>query len=357
MHALATESGTRTRRQALAAWSQRTGMLSLAGKIRGLLRQDLRILAYHRVLDSVDPDRFEFDLELISASADAFRRQMNMLKRDFEPMRFDQVIEYMDAGRRLPARAVLVTFDDGYDDNYRVAYPILRELGVPAMFFVSTGHIESGMPYAYDWLVHMICKTEATELVVPEAAVAWNLPTGLQARRQCAASFLLALKRCDALVQEAIIESLAHRWEMPVAVHPECRPMSWAQLGEMRDGGMEIGSHGVHHRMLAKLPPQLMDREINESKSALESMLGEPARVISYPVGGYEAFDDDVAMVARNAGFRMACSYITGTNRMVAAAFFSLRRLHVERSVDAAWFQGMLELPEIFSYRTNMLIG
>ena len=78
------------------------------------------------------------------------------------------MIDALDHGRALPRRAVVVTFDDGYDDNYRVAFPILRELGMPATFFVSTGHIDSGRAYAYDWLVHMIRTVHAARLQVAE---------------------------------------------------------------------------------------------------------------------------------------------------------------------------------------------
>ncbi|MET0813905.1 MAG: polysaccharide deacetylase family protein, partial [Pseudoxanthomonas sp.] len=147
------------RRQRLARRSHAAGLLPVLRRLRSALRHDLRILAYHRVLESADPEGFSFDTELISATGDQFREQMRAIKRDFHPMRFDQVLSCIDANRRLPKGAILVTFDDGYDDNYRIAYPILRELGMSAMFFVSTGHIDSGMPYAYDWLVHMICTT------------------------------------------------------------------------------------------------------------------------------------------------------------------------------------------------------
>ncbi|RYZ70809.1 MAG: polysaccharide deacetylase [Lysobacteraceae bacterium] len=349
--------GYRTRRQTLAGWGHRTGLLSLAGRVRGLLHQDLRILAYHRVLDSVHPPGFEFDLELISASAESFRRQIAVLRRDFVPMRFDEVIDCIDRRRRLPPRAVLVSFDDGYDDNYRVAFPILRELDVPAMFFVATGHIESGLPYAYDWLVYMICTTPATELSVPAMGVDWILPATPAERRGHASRFLELLKREDALAQQDIMQSLEQEWGMPRIPHPDCRPMTWAQLREMRDGGMELGSHGVHHHMLAKLPHAQMVAEIRGSKMALESNLGQDVCAMSYPVGGFEAFDDAVMEAAGAAGFRLACSYVSGTNRLRRQPLHSLRRLHVERDVDAAWFHGMLELPELFTYRTNMLIG
>ncbi len=133
-----------------------SGALHSLQRVRSWWQKDLRILAYHRVMPLPDPATFDFDLELISTSPERFRVQMQRLKQHFRPLRLTDVVAALNAGDALPPDAVVVTFDDGYDDNYRIAYPILRELGIPATFFVSTGHIDSGKPFAYDWLVHMI---------------------------------------------------------------------------------------------------------------------------------------------------------------------------------------------------------
>ncbi|MET0582208.1 MAG: polysaccharide deacetylase family protein, partial [Pseudoxanthomonas sp.] len=264
----------------------------------------------------------------------------------------------IDANRRLPKGAILVTFDDGYDDNYRIAYPILRELGMSAMFFVSTGHIDSGMPYAYDWLVHMICTTAATRLQARELGIDWEIPATLDERRVLAARLLDQLKGLDDAGQEALIARLEREWDIPRgAGHPQCRPMDWAQLREMHEGGMEIGSHGVGHRMLAKLPKDQMRKEVNGSKNALERELGAPVQVLSYPVGGPDAFDTETVEVVRAAGFRMACSYVAGTSVIEPGSRYSMRRLPVESEMDAAWFSAMVALPEIFSYSSRLRTG
>lgn len=337
----------------MAGWLHKSRILPWVGRMRGILRSDLRILAYHRVLESTEPAGFRFDPELISASASTFREQMAAIKRDFHPMRFDEVLDCIEHGRKLPARAVLVTFDDGYDDNYRIAYPILRELGMSAMFFVSTGHIDSGMPYEYDWLVHMICTTTAPDMRIPELDVAWELPNSLEGRRGVAARLLAHLKSFDASTQESAIARLEREWNMPRTPHRDCRPMSWEQLREMHRGGMEIGSHGVDHRMLAKMAHAPMVEEVRKSKETIERELAAPARALSYPVGGYAAYDQHVIDAVRDAGFSVACSYVAGVSAPDRTALYSLRRLHVERNTDAAWFTGMLELPELFNYATH----
>lgn len=330
------------------------GLLRPLQRMRSWWHRDLRILAYHRVLAEVDSEAFEFDLDLVSASAAGFREQMKLLRQRFQPMRLGDAVAAIMARQALPANAVVVTFDDGYDDNYRVAYPILRELGVPATFFVSTGHIDSGLPYDYDWLVHMLLATTQSNISIPELAMDTPAPPTRAARRYLVSHALRRLKMLDGPAQAALIARLARDWEMlRERSHVNCQPMSWQQLREMHDSGFEIGSHGVHHRMLAKLPQAELEFELRESKAVLERELGAPVSLIAYPVGGYSAFDDRVIDATAAAGYLAGCSYITGTNPVANLQRYALRRLAVERNMGLGWFDAMLTLPEWLSYSTS----
>jgi peptidoglycan/xylan/chitin deacetylase (PgdA/CDA1 family) len=331
-----------------------SGLLHSLQRVRSWWQKDLRILAYHRIMPLPDPDTFNFDLELISTTPERFREQMLRLKERFNPVRLSDVVAAMDAGEELPPDAVAVTFDDGYDDNYRIAFPILQELGIPATFFVSTGHIDSGRPYAYDWLVHMILRTGAPSLVIPELGIDVPIPSGREERRQLAGRVLLEMKGLGALGQSALITRLEQQWRMPSedARPAECRPMSWDQLREMHAAGFEIGSHGVHHRMLAKLPPADMEAEVRASKATLDREIGETRGLMSYPVGGDRAFDAGVIKATHDAGFDLAVCYICGTNPQPASNRYSLHRLPVERTMGPGWFASMLTLPRLMSYPT-----
>jgi peptidoglycan/xylan/chitin deacetylase (PgdA/CDA1 family) len=314
-----------------------SGLLHSLQRVRSWWRRDLRVLAYHRVLPLPNPATYEFDLGLISAPPDEFRDQMLLLKQRFHPMRLSDVAAAIDEGRDLPADAVVVTFDDGYNDNYHVVFPILRELGVPATFFVSTGHIDSGRPYAYDWLVHMILLTPATRLVLPELGLDVALPADRTGRRAIAVDVLFRM----------------NEWGMPSdTAPPDCRPMTWDQLREMHAAGLEIGSHGVHHWMLSKLPQAELEAEVRQSKEALERELGVAPLLMSYPVGSGRAFDRRVIDTTRDAGYALACSYISGTNPQPASNRYSLYRLAVERNMGKGWFDAMLTMPNLMSYPT-----
>lgn len=345
-------------RETLGEWCYSSGLLHILQRGRAWLRRDLRILAYHRVLNLPDPNAFAFDLDLISTTVDGFREQMRLLQQRFSPMGLGEVVAVLDEGKRLPTNTVVVTFDDGYDDNYRVAYPILRELGIPATFFVSTNHIDSGQPFAYDWLVYMILHTRVQRLALPELGMDLTMPLQRAERRQLAGGVLRRMKGLDDAIQSSLIARLEHEWQMPrEAGHPDCRPMSWDALREMHAAGFEIGSHGVHHCMLAKLPPDQLEAELVGSKAAIERELGGPATLLSYPVGGDLAFDDRVMRATMAAGYRAACSYICGTNRQFALNRYALYRLPVERAMGAGWFAAMLTLPELMGYPTVGRVG
>jgi len=334
----------------LATLLHNTGLIAGLTMLRSALVRDLRILAYHRIMTVENEDTFDFDIDLISASEQQFREQMELLSRRFHPIRFRDVIDAFERGTALPPRPVIVSFDDGYDDNYRTAFPILREFGIPATFFVSTGHIDTGQAYAYDWLVHMICLATAERLRIPELDIDEPLGGDRGHRRVLAAHLLDRMKWLDAGAQASIVQRLETEWSMPRSPHKDCRPMTWDQLREMHAAGMEIGSHGVWHNMLAKLPHEEMVAEVNRSKASLDRELGVPAEVLSYPVGGVDAYDEGVMRAAREAGFKVGCSYTSGTSPVPTHVQFELRRLPVERHMDLAWFASLIGLPEVFSF-------
>ncbi len=337
------------RRERLARRAQSLGLLPLLRRVRGWLRRDLRVIAYHRIRD-MDAG-FRFDPMLVSAFPEAFREQMRHIATRFHPVACAEVIAALDGGAPLPRDAVLVTFDDGYDDNFHVAFPILRELGVPATFFVATGHIDNGLPYAYDWLAYMVRTIEAPRLQVAALGIDQALPGDPAARVPVVDHLLDRLKYLDDAGQQAVIAQLEQAWNLPrSAGHVDCRPMTWNQLRAMQAAGMSIGGHGSHHRMLAKLPDQALREEIDDCQARLTAELGAPALAISYPVGGPDAYDARVIAAARDAGFRLGFTYLNGCNRWPLGEHFSLRRMAIERSADMGWFPAMMAVPELFSH-------
>ncbi len=340
------------RRERLAALCERWRLLPLLRRVRTGFRHDLRILAYHRVASRIDAEHFDFDVELLSADAEGFRAQMRHLRERYTPLRFRDVLALRDAGHEPPRNAVIVTFDDGYDDNHDVALPILRELGVPATFFVSTGHVDSGLPYAFDWAAHAILSAPVGRLQLHKPELSLELGESRASRRTVVPKVLDRLKALDGRAQQEAIAAIELECGVgPARASVNCRPMSWDQVRALHAAGMEVGSHGVHHRMLAKLDASAIEYELATSRDRIAQELGAAPLTLAYPVGGTDAYDARVVDIARKLGYRIACSYIPGINPLASADWYALRRIAVERDTSAAMFAAQLAMPELFGNR------
>ena len=328
----------------------RIGALRIISSARAMVIRHLPILAYHRILNCLDEDLFKFDPELVSARGDQFRWQMNYIKKRFSPIKFQDLVLAIETGAVLPKHPIIITFDDGFDDNYRVAYPILHDLGIPATIFLSTGYIGKNNTFWFDWLVYMICTTSKTELELTGVGHI-VLKNGLKERRAICKELLKWAKRIPEVNRRQLIVDVEKQVDMcqPKEGFTESRPLTWEQVKEMAENGIEFGSHTVNHPILANLDEEDLKHELTQSKTTIEHKIGQEVNVLAYPVGGYIAFNKHVQVVAKKSGYKLACSYLPGTNKQNISDHFALRRLHVERYTDEASFAAMICLPEILS--------
>lgn len=328
-----------------------TGLHGLSSFLRGFRADEVPILAYHRVFDIGQEAAFSFDPDLVSASSSAFAWQMQYLRDRYHPITFQTLLNVMDGKEELPPRPVIVSFDDGYDDNYLNAFPVLRSLEMPATIFVSTGYVGSGKPFWFDLVAHILYHAPTGTMTVKALGITLSLDASVDSRRVAASRLLSALKRVSNAQRLDILDWLEH--EHGAAMRPAdfrlSRPLDWNQIREMSATGMEFGSHTVNHPILSRLDDDELRQELTESRRHLERELGKPAPVLAYPVGGPEEFNEKVTQAAIAAGYRLGVSYMPGVNRLGHMDRFRLRRQHVERYISNAYFAGLLSLPEIFA--------
>lgn len=308
----------------------------------------LAILAYHRVFDLDREKDFPYDPELVSASVEEFGWQMETLSRHFEPLHLSEVLRHLDEGRPLPPRAVAVTFDDGHLDNYTNAFPVLRRLGVPATIFLSTGYMDQEETFWFDEVAFRFQRTPRRELELATLGLRLALGDPGQ-RRQATEGVLARMKEVPNTERLAALRELAVESGIDgTRSDTRSRPLTWEQVREMRDGGVEFGSHTVSHPILSRLRDDELRTELDASKRELEKQLGRPADCLAYPVGGETAYDQRVVDVARECGYRMALTYVSGPNPWPPGDRYRLQRLHVERYTTRARFTGMLAFPSVF---------
>jgi peptidoglycan/xylan/chitin deacetylase (PgdA/CDA1 family) len=269
-------------------------MLSTRGK--------LLILTYHRVC--AQPDR------LITGNANAagFTRQMQLLGRAFRVLTLTEAVERMHE-RTLPARAVCITFDDGYADNVDVAAPILHRHGLPATFFIATGFIDGGRMWN-DTIIETVRAARGTELDLTELGLG-RFAIGTMAARAALVNELIGrCKYLEPAERKAKTEAIA----AAAAVTPPADLMMRSeQVRALHRAGMEIGAHTVSHPILSAIPPARAREEIVASRDRLATLTGAPVRTFAYPNGkpGVDYGSEHVDAV-RAAGFDVAVSTVWG---------------------------------------------
>ncbi len=268
-------------------------------------RGRLSVLMFHRVLAVEDPlFPEEFD-------AARFDEVCGWLKELFNVLPLDEAVARLKAGT-LPARAVAITFDDGYADNREIALPILQRHGLSATFFIATGFLDGGRMWN-DTVIESVrlCKLSALDLSGWPGLPATPLPLGDAASRRAAIDRILAaIKYLPPPERQALTVRLAERCAVQP---PDNLMMSSAQVRELRDAGMRIGAHTVSHPILARLSADEARREIAASRDFLEALLGERVGLFAYPNGrpGTDYLPEQARLV-RDLGFDAAVSTAWG---------------------------------------------
>ena len=201
-------------------------------------RSRVVVLCYHSVHpDAGSPTR---------TPPDVFEQHMYWLRERCDLISFAQLREEGDPSDGARP-AVAVTFDDGFADNYVHALPILRRLGIPATFFVSTGLVERS--------------------------------------------------------SDAIQERSWHGWRDPGST------LTWKQILEIRAAGMDIGAHGHSHRSLGKLTDDEVVADLSTCKRIMEDRLGESVMALAYPHGRPRRdFSSRTKRLAKDVGYRLGAA-------------------------------------------------
>jgi peptidoglycan/xylan/chitin deacetylase (PgdA/CDA1 family) len=271
-------------------------LMSPPGRLASLL-----VLMYHRVLPVPDP------LQPDEPDAALFAAHMDLLRQTFHVLPLGEAVERLSSGS-LPARAVSVTFDDGYANNHDVALPILLARGMRATFFVAPGFTGKGRMWN-DTVIESL-RRAGDELDLSDLGLGRHEFPDLRSRYRAIGTLLAALKYLDPTERLAKVDSIANR---AAAELPLNLMMSETQLRNLASEGMEIGAHTVNHPILTRLDAGQAASEIAASKGTLEEVACSAVTSFAYPNGrpGEDYGRVHVDLV-RAAGFRNAVSTAWG---------------------------------------------
>jgi peptidoglycan/xylan/chitin deacetylase (PgdA/CDA1 family) len=310
----------------------------------------LTILAYHRIGQSpvnTSAGAEMLDDKLISASQAGFTWQMEYLNRNFHIITADHLLTSAREGAPLPPNAALITFDDGYRDNFDLAFPILSARRIPAVVFLTTGLIGTTKRLWWD---------EIASLLVSTAAAAVSLPGAGSLRLQSAKDrnktreiLRRRFKTMSGSQQEAALRDLRKQ------LQPERQPetcerifLNWEEIRAMQACQISFAAHTHTHPILTRIPLDEAEQEISRSRHIIEQETGCPVQFFAYPNGRSADFSAQTRELLIKLGFVSAVTLMPGSNSLKRQNidWLSLRRVYIgsdDRSAFIAKVSGALD--------------
>jgi peptidoglycan/xylan/chitin deacetylase (PgdA/CDA1 family) len=316
-----------SRRQVLASAMIRTGLLNLIEHLP--LRPHLVVINHHRIGDA---QACTFDRGVFSATAAGLEQQiLELRRRGYALLSVEESLELLQKRQSIRHKAALLTFDDGYKDNYDNAFPVLSKHKVPAMFFLVPSYVgTSAIPW-WDQIAYSVRHTKRSAFTLRyPSEISIDCSDTEVAIRQVLRHF----KRADNILQEKFLASLEEETGVSIASE-ERRFLSWEEAREMQADGMDFGSHTVTHRILSQLSREEQAEELSRSREEIAVRLGCEIYALAYPVGGPDCFTDDTLALAAEAGYKIAFTFTGNASSLSAANLFAISRASMPTQLPA----------------------
>jgi peptidoglycan/xylan/chitin deacetylase (PgdA/CDA1 family) len=308
---------------------------------RELQRGRCAILAYHGVLSGAD-DRYDF-LNHNFVAAEAFERHLRYLTRYYRPISLSDLRNCYRRQVPPPPRSVALTFDDGFANNFTVAFPLLQRHSFPFTVFLTTAMLDQ--PGAQLWSERVkraifMCPGDSVRIQLAQGNILCPLDT-VAAREDSARRVLQRLKRMPPDSRDAGLASIETSCGRPALQRHEMERyqfLSWSQVRRMASAGVEFGSHTVTHPILSTLDESAMCQEVVESKRRIEAELKQDCYALAYPNGSPADFGPREKSALRAVGYQCAFSLVGALNSAHTDPY-ELDRINVGREFDPATFQ------------------
>jgi peptidoglycan/xylan/chitin deacetylase (PgdA/CDA1 family) len=255
------------------------------------------------------------------ASGKNLRSHLLYYSRYYRIMHLEDALEELftpgkDEEKVQDGRTILVlTFDDGYRDNYTHAFALAQELQVPLTIFLVPGYI--GSHRRFWWLEgdQLVNHAQVDEISFEKRTYDLKKPADRKELSQAIYSHLYNAK--SVLAREAFLNEM--RTALAVSTEytedSEC-VLTWEEIYEMQESGwVSFGAHTMHHPVLAELidPLEVQD-EVNQSRTILQQRLSHPVRIFAYPLGRSKHIGEEAFVAVQRAGYSWAVTTEHGIN-------------------------------------------
>ena len=218
-------------------------------------------------------------------STEAFEYLLSLLKSyGYETITFADLLNYIDYGKTLPEKPVIITSDDGYQSIYTYAFPILKKYSYKMTVFLITGYIGD---------------SESTRRLneFDEVGGKFNIPSRLM--------------------------------------------LIWPEIVRMSRYGCEFLSHTWSHGIISNMPGDDALKELVQSKSDIETHIGKPVLFVAWPHG---AFSSQVIGLLPQAGYRGSVGYGGGVEDIRTLNIYNIKRVKIVSEISPLVYAELLKL-------------
>ena len=282
-----------------------SGILSILSRIK--LKDKTVVLMYHRVL-SADERCKSLSNGGIITETETFERHMAFLKKTFHVIGMNDFVSNISAHKKQVSNSCLITFDDGWVDNYNNAFPILKKNNIKATIFLPINYIGKENNFWQEKLGHILTflvqnknKYSTKFRDIPEITNIVNSPDSMQ--KKLIMALIFKTKKSGHKNIQLMINNLLTL--IPTDEHENISNkidhyISWDNANEMLESNVSFGSHAASHFVLTDLSKEQVNRELTDSRQLIKSRLNCDILSVAYPNGNYSS---DICAIAKSAGY------------------------------------------------------
>ena len=268
------------------------------------LPKGVYVFNYHRIGEK---DNCAFDREVFSCTTDAFEKQCLFIKKHFNVISLDELCVLREQKQEHKKKYAVITFDDGYIDNYQEAFPVLKKYNIPATFYVATNFVGNDLIPWWDEIAYILRKAEGKTYQLPNQKQTYYLkPNEIEA---VISRIIYDAKRLDGITVIDVLDDIRSTFLEELSEFNTERHtlfMGWNHLKEMVQNNMKVGSHTLSHQVLSQLTEKEQKHELSQSKAIIEQYLSTSIDSVVYPVGRSHCYTEKTCQLAQSVGYHFA---------------------------------------------------
>jgi len=294
-----------------------------------ILPNGLYCFNYHRI---GDVNSSQYDPNVFSCDEEHFVEHLKYIQKSFTVVKLEEVSSILD-NTLANKKYALITFDDGYIDNYLCAFPILKKNEISATFFLATNFINDVEIPWWDKIAYLVrnAKMDEVKLTNWPKAIILNKTNISKSIRQVLDMIKVNKKEPigDVLLE---LESKLQITNIKL-INNKPLFMTWDMVREMNEAGMDFGSQTCSHRIMSHLNSEDQEVEAKLSKQMIEKEIDCNIKAFAYPVGGANSFTAETIQIIKKY-YDLSFSFISGINTSKRLNKFTIKRISVDSNIS-----------------------